>query len=328
MLKEIFSKAPGFEVVGAARDGNSAVKMACELNPDVITMDVYMPDMNGYEATDKILRLLSVPIVIVSSRSKNHELDFRAMEAGAVAVAEKPGFVMDSNFLQQANYLISLVRSMSEVKVVRRRHRDNPQKSVTTSLSVPKEKFECRIAAIGISTGGPPIIAKMLDKITQKLPFPVCLIQHIAEGFTDSLTSWLAKHCVLPVKCMEEGQRLEPGVVYVAPGGYHVGFKATDILTLMPVEKNKFPAPSIDMFFDSVRKYYGDKSIGVLMSGMGRDGAEGLLRMRNAGAETIVQDRETAVVYGMPGEALRQNAAKHVMSPDAIMNFIIKAADN
>jgi two-component system chemotaxis response regulator CheB len=199
---------------------------------------------------------------------------------------------------------------------------------VTTSLSVPKEKFECRIAAIGISTGGPPIIAKMLDKISRELPFPVCLIQHIAEGFTDSLTSWLAKHCVLPVKCMEEGQRLEPGVVYVAPGGYHVCFRATDILTLTPVEKNKFPAPSIDMFFDSVRKYYGDKSIGVLMSGMGRDGAEGLLRMRNAGAETIVQDRETAVVYGMPGEALRQNAAKHVMSPDAIMNFIIKAADN
>jgi two-component system chemotaxis response regulator CheB len=161
----------------------------------------------------------------------------------------------------------------------------------------------------------------MLEQLPEQLPFPVCLIQHIASGFSTSLSEWLAKHSRMPVHCMEDGGTLAAGNIYIAPGGSIAGLKNASTFSVSPAN-DTLPSPSIDVFFEAVEKHYGNKCIAVLMSGMGRDGANGLLKLRNAGAETIVQDRESSVVYGMPGEALELAAARHIMSPDEIVEFI------
>lgn len=327
LLKSIFSNVPDMTIVGIANNGRAAIKMASDLHPDVITMDVNMPDMNGYEATNAILQILPVPIIMVSSLNRNHENDFNAMQAGAVAVVEKPGLVMDSTYKHGVESLIHLVRNMAKVKIFKRRFLQKETAPahiapVTTTVS------NCEIAAIGISTGGPPILADMLKMIPASLPFPICIIQHIPKGFSDSLIAWLAKVCPLPVVSMDDGDTLKPGTVYIAPGGSIASLKTAKTFSVVPETKINTPSPSVDVFFNSINKFYGPKALAVLMSGMGRDGALALSHLYNSGAETIVQDRESSVVYGMPEEALKLNAAKHVMTPEEIVAFITTLAES
>ncbi|MHB9137893.1 MAG: chemotaxis protein CheB, partial [Victivallaceae bacterium] len=304
LLKGIFSNVPDITIVGIANSGRSAIKMATALRPDVITMDVNMPDMNGYEATGAILQILPIPIVMVSSLNRNHENDFNAMQAGAVAVVEKPGPAMDSNYEHNVENLVHLVRNMAKVKVFKRYVGRKAAVPAYTPPGIPSAA-NCEIAAIGISTGGPPILAEMLKIMPASLPFPVCIIQHIPKGLSDSLIGWLAKVSPLPVNSMKDGDTLLPGTVYIAPGGSVVSLKTAKTFSVVPETKINTPSPSVDVFFDSVNKFYGPKALAVLMSGMGRDGALALSHLYNSGAETVVQDRESSIVYGMPEEALR-----------------------
>ncbi len=326
ILKNIFSRVPDMTIAGIAHNGRSAIKMAAELRPDLITMDVNMPDMDGYETTDAILRILPVPIVMVSASNRNHESDFNAMQAGAVAMIEKPGMVMDSNYSHNVENLVNLVRNMATVKVFKRHILTEEKKSEHIAPELPAI-VNCEIAAIGISTGGPPILACMLKMLPSSLPFPICIIQHIPKGFSDSLIGWLGKVSSLPVLSMADGDTLKPGTVYVAPGGSVASLKAPKTFSVVPETKTNTPSPSVDVFFDSINEFYGAKALAVLMSGMGRDGAQGLLHLHNSGAETVVQDRESSIVYGMPEEALKLKAAKHVMTPDDIVDFIRKLAE-
>lgn len=327
LLKSIFSNVPDMTIVGIANNGRSAIKMATTLRPDIITMDVNMPDMNGYDATNAILQILPIPIVMVSSLNRNHENDFNAMQAGAVAVAEKPGLAMDSYYEQNVESLVHLVRNMATVKVFKRYI---PRITAAPAYITPavSSAANCEIAAIGISTGGPPILADMLKIMPPSLPFPICIIQHIPKGFSDSLIAWLAKVCPLPVISMEDGAALQPGTVYIAPGGSVVSLKTARTFSVVPETKINTPSPSVDVFFDSINKFYGSKALAVLMSGMGRDGALALAHLYNSGAETVVQDRESSIVYGMPEEALRLKAAKYVMTPEDIVGFIRKLAES
>lgn len=323
VLKSIFAETPDMTVAGVARNGRMAIKMAVDLRPDLITMDVNMQDIDGYETTKAILQIFPVPIVMVSSLNRNHENDFNAMQAGAVAMIEKPGLA-DSH---SAGNLVNLIRNMAEVKVFRR---FNFPKTIDSEYFTPAAigAVNCEIAAIGISTGGPPILAGMLQILPEKLPFPLCIIQHIPKGFSDSLIGWLSKVSPLPVTSMKDGDTLQPGTVYVAPGGSIASLKTAATFSVVPDTKINLPSPSVDVFFDSMNKFHGAASLAVLMSGMGRDGAMGLLHLHNAGAETIVQDNESSVVYGMPGEALKLKAAKHVMTPEEIVAFIKKIAES
>jgi two-component system chemotaxis response regulator CheB len=322
VLKSIFSE-PDMTVAGVARNGRTAIKMAVDLRPDLITMDVNMPDIDGYETTKAILQIFPVPIVMVSSLNRSHENDFNAMQAGAVAMIEKPGLA-DSHSVEN---LVNLIRNMAKVKVFRR---FNPPKTNSLVYIAPAATVaaNCGIAAIGISTGGPPILAGMLQILPAKLPFPLCIIQHIPKGFSDSLIGWLSKVSPLPVISMKDGDTLQPGTVYVAPGGSIASLKTAATFSVVPDTKINMPSPSVDVFFDSMNKFHGAASLAVLMSGMGRDGAMGLLHLHNSGAETVVQDSESSVVYGMPGEALKLKAAKHVMTPEEIVGFIKKLAES
>lgn len=323
VLKSIFSEMPDITVAGVARNGRTAIKMAVDLRPDLITMDVNMPDIDGYETTKAILQIFPVPIVMVSSLNRSHENDFNAMQAGAVAMIEKPG-PADINSVEN---LVNLVRNMAKVKVFRRYN--SPKRNEAEYIAPAAiGAVNCQIAAIGISTGGPPILAGMLQILPAKLPFPLCIIQHIPKGFSDSLIGWLSKVSPLPVTSMKDGDILQPGTVYVAPGGSISSLKTAASFSVEPDTKINMPSPSVDVFFDSINKFHGAGALAVLMSGMGRDGAMGLLHLRNSGAETVVQDSESSVVYGMPGEALKLKAAKHVMTPDEIVGFIKKLAES
>jgi two-component system chemotaxis response regulator CheB len=326
VLRSIFSGVPDITIAGIANNGRAAIRMAADLRPDVITMDVNMPDMDGYEATNAILQILPVPIIMVSSLNRNHENDFNAMQAGAVAVVEKPGLVMDSNYNRSVENLVHLVRNMANVKIFKR-HTPQQEKKTVHIAPETSSAVDCEIAAIGISTGGPPILAGMLKLLPASLPFPICIIQHIPKGFSDSLIGWLGKVSPLPVVSMVDGDTLLPGTVYIAPGGSVASLKAPKTFSVVPETKVNMPSPSVDVFFDSINKFYGAKALAALMSGMGRDGAQGLLHLFNSGAETIVQDRESSVVYGMPEEALKLKAEKYVMTPDEIIGFIRKIAE-
>jgi len=322
VLKSIFSETPDMTVAGVARNGRTAIKMAVDLCPDLITMDVNMPDIDGYETTKAILQIFPVPIVMVSSLNRSHENDFNAMQAGAVAMIEKPG----PADIHSVENLVNLVRNMAKVKVFRRFN--SPKTNSSEYIAPPPTvAVNCEIAAIGISTGGPPILAGMLQILPAKLPFPLCIIQHITKGFSDSLIGWLSKVSPLPVTSMQDGDTLRTGTVYVAPGGSIASLKTATTFSVVPDTKINMPSPSVDVFFDSMNKFHGAASLAVLMSGMGRDGAMGLLHLHNSGAETVVQDSESSVVYGMPGEALKLKAATHVMTPEEIVAFIKKLAE-
>jgi len=234
--------------------------------------------------------------------------------------------IMDSSYNRNVENLVNLVRNMAKVKVFKRH---DLQKYKKSALVAPETSavVNCEIAAIGISTGGPPILAGMLKMLPSSLPFPICIIQHIPKGFSDSLIGWLGKVSLLPVVSMADGDTLKPGTVYVAPGGSIASLKTSKTFSIVPETKINMPSPSVDVFFDSMNEFYGAKALAVLMSGMGRDGAQGLLHLCNSGAETVVQDRESSVVYGMPEEALKLKAAKHVMTPDDIVDFIKKLAE-
>jgi two-component system chemotaxis response regulator CheB len=327
ILKNIFSQVPDMIVAGIANNGRAAIKMAADLRPDLITMDVNMPDMDGYEATDAILQILPVPIIMVSALNRNHENDFNAMQAGAVAVAEKPGMAMDSNYNYSVKNLVNLVRSMAKIKIFRRGALPKKEKSLHMAPETPVA-VNCEIAAIGISTGGPPILAGMLKILPASLPFPICIIQHIQKGFSDSLISWLGKVSALPVAGMADGDTLQPGTVYIAPGGSVASLKTPKTFSVVAETQINMPSPPVNVFFDSINEFYGANVLAALMSGMGRDGVQGLLHLYNSGAQTIVQDRESSVVYGMPEEALKLKAAKYVMTPDDIVGFIKKLAES
>ena len=322
VLKGIFSQAPDMTVIGIAHNGRAAIKMASDLRPDLITMDVNMPDIDGYETTKAILQIFPIPIVMVSSLNRSHENDFNALQAGAVTMIEKP-VPADKH---SEGSLVNLIRNMAKVKVFRRYSSPKGKESDYIAPVTPVAS-NCEIAAVGISTGGPPILAGMLQMLPSKLPFPICIIQHIPKGFSDSLIGWLGKVSPLPVVSMKDGDTLQPGTVYIAPGGGVASLKTAKVFSIVPDTRINMPSPSVDVFFDSMNKFYGAKALAVLMSGMGRDGAQGLLHLYNSGAETVVQDRESSVVYGMPDEALKLNAAKYVMTPDDIVGFIRKLAE-
>jgi len=333
-LVYLLSEDPLLEVVGTARDGLEAVEQAERLKPNVIVMDAHMPGMNGYEATRQIMERVPTPIVMASASLSRDEvrMTFEALKVGALTVVDKPGGPDHPDHAETARTLVQTVKLMAEVKVVRRWPRSRDQEAglggqretaVPRSLTpVPQPHRKIRLIAIGASTGGPQVIAEILRDLPDDLGVPILVVQHIAPGFTTGLADWLAQGTRLAVKMAEAGEATRSGTVYLAPNGFQMGI-ATEgriRLTKEPAEDGFFPSASY--LFQSVAEAYGRSAIGILLTGMGRDGAKGLLRLREAGGVTIAQDEETSVIFGMPQEAIRQGAVEHVLSPEQIVGAI------
>lgn len=317
VTRRILEKDPELEVVGEAGDGETAVAMSARLEPDIITMDIRMPKMNGFEAIRHIMAQSPRPIVVLTTPESDKELriTFNAIQAGALTVLSKPA-TLDSSWTGE---LVTQLKTLAGVKVVRR----NPLLSGRRAWAPPGPRLSLplsssRIVAIGASTGGPPALRAVLGQLPGGFPHPVVVVQHISPGFTKGFVRWLNNNLTLRVKVAERGEILAPGTVYVAPDHRHlqVSPQATvDTNVFLPVDGHR---PSVTALFESVARAFGPKAIGVLLTGMGSDGARGLKAIREAGGRTIAQNEETCVVFGMPKAAVELGAAETVLPVEHI----------
>jgi two-component system chemotaxis response regulator CheB len=309
LLVRILEGDPSIQVVGEARDGREAVELAARLRPDVITMDILMPLMDGVEATREIMMRAPTRIIIVSSatRTKDVQLALDAMRAGAVMVMGKPDHPDEEPFERQRAELLSMVRAMSQVKVVRRW---TGAAAVRIPGTVAKERIE--IVTMAASTGGPEAVRRILSGLTSSFPAPILLVQHIAVGFTEGFAKWLDRACALSVRVAGHGEQLEPGTVYIAPDNRHLGLGGRGTIALSNAQAIHNMKPSANHLFRSAA-HLGARHAAVILTGMGRDGVEGLAAVKAAGGRVIAQDESTSIVYGMPGEARAANLVDLVM---------------
>lgn len=320
-LKEIFIMDGRFEVVGEARDGLEAITKVKTTRPDVVTMDIQMPGMDGYEATRKIMEEHPVPIVIVSAAWIPEEVEstFKAMKVGAVAGVRKPEGIGSRGYQSDVSDLLNIIKLMSEVKVIRRRpqskNRQNIHKEIIKQTE-PVKKSNYEILAIGASTGGPPVLQNILSQLSPGLSVPIVVVQHITSGFVNGLVDWLEKTTPFSVHVATEKHLLQPGKVYFAPDNMHMGVRSNKSVYFSDAPPEHSIRPSVSFLFRSVCKSFGEKSIGILLTGMGKDGAKELKQMYDNNAITIAQDKATSTVFGMPGEAIRLNGARYVLSPE------------
>lgn len=333
-LTHVLSADRRFQVVGVAEDGEAAVEAVQRTRPDVVTMDIHLPKVNGFEATRKIMETSPVPIVIVSGSVNVTEMavTFRAVEAGAVAVVQRPNFARCAKDDAAIKELVDTVKLMSEVKVVRRWARSQGDASPRAVSQVAIGKLwisgpqAVQAVAIGASTGGPLVLQTVLARLPKNFPLPLLLVQHMAPGFAEGFVEWLANSSGYPVRVAREGDVALPRHAYLAPDDAHMGVRPGHRIFLSKAAREHGVRPSVSFLFRSVEQTFGANAVGVLLTGMGKDGAQELKGLREAGAVTIVQDEDSSIVHGMPGEAIQIGAARHVLPPQAIAAALTEIA--
>jgi len=327
-LKHIINSAPGLQIAGEAKNGEEAVKKAGSVKPDVIIMDIEMPGLNGYEATRAIMEKCPVPIIIHSALVAPEQTEniFKSMKVGAVAVSQKPPGLGHPESKQLVEKLLRTVKLMSEVKVVRllKQKGKMPQTKPAHKKILREPRPSTGIIAIGASTGGPPILQTMLSNLNNNFAIPIVIVQHIANGFLEGMVEWLSKTTHLTLKIPRTGESVKNGHVYFAPEDHHIDITPARAFRIYKIDTNENFKRPISHLFSSIAKTYKNNAIGVLLTGMGNDGAIGLKKMKEQGAMTLAQDKESSVVFGMPGEAIKMKAETFVLNPTEITAFLNK----
>ena len=315
LLKSILESDPGIQVVGTALDGAEGLQKALELRPDLVTMDIHMPGQDGFETTRQIMTRIPTPIVIVSASVDSGEvrMSLQSLEAGALAIIPKPSGPQHPRFKQAAAELINTVKTMADVKVVGRRtpviHLPKP------AARLPAFTRPLELIAIAASTGGPAALTTILTSLPKALPIPILIVQHIAAGFDRGMAEWLASVSGQPVRLARHKELLEPGQVLIAPQGTHLGIDERRQISLdmftPPIGGFR---PSATQLFSAAARLYGARALGVILTGMGVDGAAGLLELHQAGGRVLAQDEASCVVFGMPAAALALGAVDQTIS--------------
>lgn len=329
MLNHVLELDTRIKVLATVNDGQAAIDYLESGNtrPDVVLMDIHMPRIDGFETTRHIMETNPLPIVICTATADPQEMQvaFRSMEAGAVACVEKPVGYEDPGFDATVLNLQQTVWLMAEVKVVRRWARPRLA-AVRPTVVVPPPVGKGnapRIVGIGASTGGPPVLQNILSALPRDFPAPVLIVQHIARGFLPGMVEWLNQTTGLQVRVAAHGAIAAAGHVYIAPDDFHMGVSGSGRLVLTREPPDNGLRPSVSFLFRSLADHIGGSAVGVLLTGMGRDGADELKRLRDRGALTIAQDRESSVVHGMPGAAIEIGAAAQVLPADRIAGALI-----
>lgn len=329
-LVHILSADPRIQVIGTANDGEQALEAVARQRPDVITMDIHMPKLDGLEATRRIMQTYPTPIVIVSGSVDPRDVatTFRAMEAGAVAVLRRPAGIGHTDHEATVHELVQTVKLMSEVKVIRRWSKAGRQPELAPPAPANHAQGEANVKIIGIgaSTGGPPVLQTILAALPQDLAVPVLIVQHMAAGFTQGFVQWLAQTSSLPVHLATHDEYIRPGHVYVAPDECQMRVERGGRIALTKDQPENGLRPSVSYLFRSLVEVYGRDAVAGLLTGMGRDGADELKLLRDCGATTFAQDKESSVVHGMPGAAIMLDAATLVLPPEKIAAVLTSLA--
>ncbi|MCG6656206.1 chemotaxis response regulator protein-glutamate methylesterase [Halomonas campisalis] len=317
LLSEIINEQPDMEVVAVAPDPLVARDLIKRHNPDVLTLDVEMPRMDGLDFLERLMRLRPMPVLMVSSLTQaGSEVTLRALELGAVDFVAKPSLGIRSGMMEYANDIAEKIRAAAKSRPRQARRKDAP---APARLKAPLASSE-KLIIIGASTGGTEAIRAVLEPLPANSP-AILITQHMPGGFTRSFAERLDRLCRITVKEASDGERVLPGHAYIAPGDSHLKLARSGANYVArlddgpPVNRHR---PSVDVLFHSAATQAGRNAIGVLLTGMGKDGAAGLLEMRQAGSPTLAQDEASCVVFGMPREAIALGGAVEVIGLDAI----------
>lgn len=342
-LTKLIETDPGLVVIGAARDGNDAVDKARELNPDVITMDINMPGIDGITALQIIVKERIAPVVMVSSLTQQGAATtLEALALGAFDYVAKPGGTVTVDMGPVARELTRKLKAATisgTIDKLGRRDKDVQSRLVKAQQREVRtlkhrrgltSNIGYKAVAIGISTGGPKTLLEVLPHLPARLNAAIFVVQHMPPSFTSSFAKRINDNC--PMRCLETeaGMRVEPGTIYLARGGYHLTlFKKSndEIMVRAPKRPEHLFIPSVDVMMESVLEAYGPDTVGVLMTGMGDDGADSMVRIRHAEGITIAESQESAIVFGMPQEAINRGGAEIVAPSWEIADEIIKAVN-
>ncbi|APT71437.1 chemotaxis protein CheY [Thermosipho affectus] len=313
ILKDVIEKEKDMKIVGIAKDGLEAVELAIKHKPDVITLDVEMPKLNGIEALKEIMKRSPSRIIMVSSLTEEGaDITITALQLGAVDFVTKPAGSISMNFRKVAGELIEKIRNAMKIDV----------KALSRTITYSHKTFSVKslvsgkIVVIGSSTGGPKSLDHVIPPLPSNFPAPIILVQHMPAGFTKSLANRLNKISNLNVKEAEEGDVLKPGWVYVAPGDYHLGIRLHDKKSIVYLEKSEKinnVRPAVDFTLDKVAEIYKEKTISVILTGMGKDGTKGAFKVKYYKGIVIAESKETCVVYGMPKSVVEEGYADFVL---------------
>jgi two-component system chemotaxis response regulator CheB len=340
VLESIFNADEQLVVIGHAKDGREAIALAESLKPDVITMDLNMPHLDGLQATAQIMTTNPRPIVVVSSESKEGASStLRALELGAIDFVTKPSSGIDLDMQSVKDDLLRKVRIAAKVRVVRTASRLaaalqapmnggaalKPQPTVTRPATIAALPADMRfpVVVLAASTGGPATVMRLAPGFTKDFPAAVILVQHMPPAFTTQYALQLAEFTGIRVKEAEANESVQPGTFYICPGGQHLRVSPTGRMQLDGATgRIDGYLPNIDATMDSVAAFAGAMSIGVVLTGMGSDGARGAKAIKNAGGYVLAQDEATSVIFGMPAEAIKAGAVDQVLGIDDIYSSI------
>ncbi|MBU1105818.1 MAG: chemotaxis response regulator protein-glutamate methylesterase [Candidatus Riflebacteria bacterium] len=327
-IERMLVSDPGIELIGSAANGREAVEKVIRLRPDVVTMDLEMPIMDGLHALKEIMRLCPTPVLIVSSLSKEGaKVTLDAIELGAIDYIPKPGSTLSASILTLREELLQKIHAASGCQPRAIKLEFIPGKRQAKRVASPSDEIINRAVFIGASTGGPPAIQKILSVIDPALQAPIIIAQHMPKAFTSAFASRMNILCGIKIKEASNGETLQNSVAYICPGDHQTRVCRTTegkycfAITTNATEQDRF-APCINTLFFSAAKEFAHKAIGIVLTGMGEDGVRGLKNIKLMGGLTIAQDRASSVVYGMPRAALEQEAAVRILNLDEISNEI------
>ena len=338
LLRHIVGRDPRLDVVAAVASGEEALAAIDTVHPDVISMDIRLPGIDGLETTRRIMAERPTPIVVIADSVEDSSLriSMNALRAGALSVVEKPVATTHAGYDAVAAEICTQLRIMAAVPVIRRRPIGSEWAGRTAAAMAPPRLSQAMeatraqemasVLAIAASTGGPPALARVIGGLPKGFPLPILVVQHMGPAFMEGFAAWLNGVVALPVGIARDGERAEPGRVYVAPGDRHLELGTGGTLRIVDAAPVAGQRPAATVLFASVARHAGPRGIGVLLTGMGEDDASGLLDMRRAGAVTVAEHESTAVVFGMPAAAIRLSAATNVLPLDRVAPHLVRIA--
>ncbi|PKG46900.1 MULTISPECIES: chemotaxis-specific protein-glutamate methyltransferase CheB [Halomonadaceae] len=324
VLRDILSRDGDIDIVGEATNGREAVELAKRLVPQLITMDLNMPVMDGLSAIEEIMHTKGIPILVISDRS-DAQSAYQAIEVGALEVMPKPS--LDE---ADGDRLLERVRLLAGVSVITRLRRRSKAPAPLTPMSAPltptrglPRDFQ-HVIAIACSTGGPQALVRVLRLLPAGFPAPIVIAQHISHGFINGMAQWLASLCAMPVSVGQEGEQLRPGHIYLSPSECDLCVTPRHRFRLQPSPEISIYHPSCDVLLASVAEVYGSDAIGIILTGMGRDGVNGMRAIYQAGGTTFAQDEASSVIYGMNQEAVKAGVIQYELPLDSLPDRLMR----